>query len=105
MSEDRATQDYNAGLERITTEIVDALNAIGVRIARSDVAYEPLWIPGRRNVPESTRLVLSPDAAPGAKLDFSQQQIEDCRERLDSADVVHTIRNLVAEYERILAEG
>ena len=105
MSEDRATQEYNAGLERITTEIVDALNAIGVRIARTDVAYEPAWVLGCGDVPEFTRLVLSLDAVPGAKIDFSQQQIEDCWERLDRADVVRAIRNLVTEYERVLSEG
>lgn len=105
MSEDRGTQKYNAGLERITTEILDALNALGVRIARTDVVYEPPWVSGRGGAPESIRLVISPDAAPGAKFDFSRQQIEDCWQRLDRADVVHTIRNLVAEYERVLSEG
>jgi hypothetical protein len=105
MSEDRALQEYDSGLERITTEIVDALNAIGVRIARSDVTYEPAWVPGRRDAPESIQLVISPDAAPGSRLDFSRQQIEDCSERLDREDVLRTIRKLMSDYERILSEG
>jgi hypothetical protein len=105
MSEDRAPQEYDAGLERITTEIVDALSSIGIRIARTDVTYEPAWVPGSRDAPESIRVAIAPDAAPGAKLDFSRQQIEDCRERLDGGEVLRTIRNLVSEYERILSEG
>jgi hypothetical protein len=105
VSEDRAPQEYDAGLERITSGIVDALSAIGIRIARTDITYEPAWVPGSRDAPESIRVVISPNAAPGAKLDFSREQIEDCWERLDREDVHRTIRNLVAEYKRVLAEG
>lgn len=105
LSEDRAFEEYDAGLQRITVELVDALNAIGVRIAQADVTYQPTWMPGRRNAPESIRLVISPDVAPAAKLDLDRQLVEDCWEGLDRPEVRRTIQELVAEYQRVLSEG
>ena len=97
---DQRPQEFNDGLRNVTQGVISGLFEISIVAKNEEFTYEPAWKLGR-SVPEAIKIRVAPKGAPTVSSIFSKEQIEDCWNGLDRADVRQKIRAIAAEYLRL----
>lgn len=92
-------EDYRKGLANIKVAIEVALASAGASMSSSSV-----FLPRRKfqssSVPRSMDIAAVPFDAPKILVEFTQQEILDCREGVKRADVREKIRRYSVSYAR-----
>jgi hypothetical protein len=88
-----AEQELREGLKNVSEAIVGLLSENGVPITADGVSWAPAWQAGEP-IPAILTFEVSPIGRSPVQLEFSNEEIEDCWEGLDRAEVRTKLREL-----------
>ena len=92
-----AEQELREGLKNIREAIVGQLTENGVPINASGVCYMPAWQAGEP-IPPSLACEITPIGRSPITVEFSNEEIEDCWEGLDRAEVRKKLREIADKF-------
>lgn len=92
-----AQYEYREGLRNVHDAIFEYLGKNGIAIDAEGVSHLFTWQPGAP-VPSSVRFDIAPIGRNATVVEFSSEQIEDCWEGLDRADVRKKLDEIVGRF-------
>ena len=92
-----AQYESREGFRSVNDAIVECLSENGVAINAEGVTYALVWQPGVP-VPSSVTFEIAPIGRRPVKVEFSNEEIEDCWEGLDHAEVRRKLREMVEKF-------
>ena len=95
-----AQYEFREGLRVVYEAIIENLGKNGVAIDAEGVTYAFTWQPGAP-VPSSVKFAIAPVGRQVTQAEFSNDQIEDCWEGLDRADVRKKLGDIVGKFTTV----
>lgn len=92
-----AQYEFREGFRSVNDAIVGCLSENGVAINAEGVTYALFWQPGAP-VPSSVTFEIAPIGRRPVTVEFSNEEIEDCWEGLDHAEVRRKLREMVEKF-------
>jgi len=92
-----AQYEFREGLRIVYEAILERLGESGVAINADGVSYGLTWQPGAP-VPTLVTFVIAPIGRQPMRVEFSNEEIEDCWEGLDRAEVRSKLREIVDRF-------
>lgn len=92
-----AQKEFREGLRIVTEQFVEQLRDAGIAITVEGVTYAPRWQEGEP-IPATVTCKIAPIGRQPFQVVFSNEEIEDCWEGLDRAEVRRKLRETVDKF-------